>query len=145
MKYLLLLLAMCVGLSAQVFPTAVSPSQLPTSTTVLGFWVNVPGVGFTLVQLDQTALKVDFTTTPPTLRVISTVAVPQVNRDILTPVINTSTVSITKASYILSTLHVYKNGLIQYQGGDYTVTGTVVTLKIPTGTDHDVIQLEYSF
>ena len=147
MKHLILFLLLAVGLQAQVSGpvTRVDPNQLPTSTTQ-GVWMNIPGIGAVLVQLDPASIKLDLTTNPPTLKAITTTAtIPPVNRDVIIPPPNTQNVTISKATYVLATLHVYKNGLLQYQGGDYTVSGTTVSFIIPTSTPTDVIQLEYQF
>lgn len=127
--------------------TRVPPDQIkPQSNT--GVYVNVTGRGMVLATVDPATLILDTTGTTPVLRAIpqTTPPAPAINEKHVTikPTAGVLSVNIPDNGFIVASLNVYVNGVLQAPGDDYTLAGTAVNL-IRASLAGDIIQLTYRF
>lgn len=127
-------------------PTQVRDSQVAApATSFTAIWVVTP-TGKILVQPDAT-IQIDLLATPPTIRaVVPPVAVAPreaVNQYVV-PVGGQTSFSLTASPVAGMLVKVYRNGLLQWQGADYSLTGQAVLFLPGQGTAvGDLIQVWY--
>ena len=125
-------------------PTRISDAAVaPPPTSFTGIWVVTP-TGKVLVQPDA-SIKIDLTTIPPTIRAIlppgTTPAREYVDQFVSTP---GQTAFVLTAAPAAGPVKVYRNGLLQWQGADYSLTGQMVLFLPATGIGPgDYVQILY--
>jgi hypothetical protein len=108
------------------------------------------GKGMVLATVDPATLILDTSGTTPVLRAlpqtVTPVPAPSISEKHVSikPAAGATSVTIPDASYNLTSLNVYINGILQSVTDDYTVAGTSVTLN-RTATTGDIVQLTYRF
>lgn len=127
--------------------TRVTPDQIrPQSNT--GVFVNITGKGLVLATVDPATLILDTTGATPVLRAVTQTAPPPltINEKHVTikPIAGVLSVNVPDNGFIVASLNVYVNGVLQAPGDDYNVAGTAVTF-IRASTAGDIIQLTYRF
>jgi len=128
--------------------TRIPPGQITILPTT-GVYVNISGgqgnKGMVLATVDPMTLVLDTTGTVPVLRALPQ-AGPPINEKHVTLALaaGATVLTIPDASYIPASLNVFRNGVLQSVGSDYTLSGTTVTfLQASSIPDND--QLTYRF
>jgi len=124
-------------------PTRVADSQVrapPTQFTAI--WVVTPN-GKVLVQPDAT-IVIDLLANPPTIKAVLPAARQEWVDQYVVPAAGQTSFSLTAAPVTGSLVRVYRNGVLQWQGVDYSLTGAAVLFLPGQGTGPgDLIQVFY--
>ena len=139
MKRIVVLLLFSAGLQAQ---TSVQPSQLWPGT-IVGVMVCLPPGTTTKSECKVAALDsnigIDTSVNPPVLRVIT--APPTHKHTVgvkLTAVSGTYTIPTAAVNLML-----HRNGVRQFEGGDYSLSGGVITPLYPDGWTTSLVVADY--
>lgn len=124
-------------------PTRVRDSQVaapPSQFTAL--WVVTPQ-GKVLVQPDA-SIQIDLLANPPTIKAVLPTARQEWVDQYVVPAGGQVLFSLTAAPVAGSLVKVYRNGVLQWQGVDYSLTGAAVLFLPGQGTGPgDLIQVFY--
>jgi hypothetical protein len=142
------LLSVSIAIAQGASPTPVLPRCNQPNEIAVTFPVSVAGSSFVIpmcVLLDPTATKIDTTTTPPTLRIVSssniTPAGPVfVDGEVPIGVIDGVNFTFTLASppNPSTALHLYRNGVRLSPGIDFSLTGAAIAFlpgAVPQASD----------
>lgn len=139
MKTTTLILLMSCALSAQ---TVVKPENIGVSSAVPNTLLAIVDGKFVVVQLGA-SLIIDSTTTPATIRVGTVAAPVQFAVEVLRPTAPMSILTLSAAP-LAGSLTIARNGVVQSEGVDYSITGRdVAFLAASRPLGGDVVRAAY--
>jgi hypothetical protein len=136
----LLVIALCALCAPAQTPTTLTTKQLRSAPTS-GVWVSTPN-GFQVARLEG-SLTLDLTNPLiPVLRATTSAPVAiKWTREQFSPVLGVTTYTLQNDLADKESLFVYRNGLLQTENVDFTISGRVITFTLWL-TD-DLIVLRY--